>query len=258
MSWITCIWRLHGGHMRSPSLFNWEQAMVWTRCVPVIRVCRPCNIHSSSTMLWSITSLEGWYRSLNWSNQSNRNVHSSSTMPWSITSLEGWYRSLNWSNQSNHRLCAPQLTSIGNYSVMYEIDLVCLYLRRDFDSFHRFDWVKQQSVKDFLHHQRYVDEWNKFEGNSVRIFRMHWDATFKEYLDWFQSVTRTKLCQRWTDVDYVEIASSNDGNTTYNTQPRMGSHVLAPVLDHVVSFLSICFGFLIRMFLLLPHIYGLV
>jgi hypothetical protein len=60
------------------------------------------------------------------------------------------------------------------------------------------------------------------------------------------------------NADYVDIASSDDDNTTYDTQTHEGSHVqLAPVLDRVVSFQSICFGFSDRKFLLLPHIYGL-
>jgi hypothetical protein len=51
---------------------------------------------------------------------------------------------------------------------------------------------------------------------------MHRDAAFREYLDWFQSVTRIKLCQSWTDADYAEIASSDDYNTTYDTQTHGG------------------------------------
>jgi hypothetical protein len=53
---------------------------------------------------------------------------------------------------------------------------------------------------------------------------MHHDTAFREYMDWdwFQSVTRTKLCQWWTDAD---IASSDDDNTTYDTQTHEGSHV---------------------------------
>jgi hypothetical protein len=58
--------------------------------------------------------------------------------------------------------------------------------------------------------------------------------------------------------NYAEITSSDDDNTTYDTQTHVGSHVqLAPILDHMVSFLSICSRFSHRMFLLLPHIYAL-
>jgi hypothetical protein len=78
---------------------------------------------------------------------------------------------------------------------------------------------------------------------------MHHNAAFRECPDWFQSITRTKLHQWWTYADNVEIASLDDANTTYDTQTREGSHVeLALVLDRVVSFLSICFGFLDRKF----------
>jgi hypothetical protein len=82
------------GHTRSQSSFSYEQAMDWTQCVLVMRVCGP------------------------------RNVHTSSTMSWSITFMKGWYDISNWSNQSDCRPCPPQLTSIGNSSIVYEIDLI--------------------------------------------------------------------------------------------------------------------------------------
>ena len=86
--------------------------------------------------------------------------------------------------------------------------------------------MRQRSIKDFLHHHaRYVAEWNKFEANCVPLFRMHREALFREYVGWFQSVARTKLCQRWTDADYADMGDSDDDNTLYDTRTREGSHV---------------------------------
>ena len=68
------------------------------------------------------------------------------------------------------------------------------------------------------------------------LFRMHRQALFREYVGWFQSVARTKLCQRWTDADYANMGDSDDDNTLYDTRTREGSHVqLAPILDRVVT-----------------------
>jgi hypothetical protein len=42
-------------------------------------------------------------------------------------------------------------------------------------------------VKDFEHHhQTFIEEWNRYEQNCVRIFRMHIDRAFREYLAWYQ------------------------------------------------------------------------
>jgi hypothetical protein len=76
------------------------------------------------------------------------------------------------------------------------------------------------------------------------IFRMHQGSTFREFLAWYQSVTRIKLCERWTDEDYAGIGSFEDKDTPYDTHNQDGSHVvLGPVLDHVVCFLSILYEF---------------
>jgi hypothetical protein len=42
-------------------------------------------------------------------------------------------------------------------------------------------------VKDFdVHHQKYIDEWHKYEQNVVRIFRIHTDRAYRTYLGWYQ------------------------------------------------------------------------
>jgi hypothetical protein len=104
--------------------------------------------------------------------------------------------------------------------------------------------VRQQSVKDFEHHHRtYIEEWNRYEQNCVRIFQMHKDPTFREYLACYQSVTRIKLHQRWTDEDYMDVGSSGDEDTPYDTRTQDGSHVeLGSILDHVVCFLATMVG----------------
>jgi hypothetical protein len=99
--------------------------------------------------------------------------------------------------------------------------------------------VKQQSVRDFEHHhQTYIEEWYKYEKNIVRIFHMHTNRAFREYLAWYQRVVCIKLHQRWTDDDYMKGRSSVDEDTTYDMRTQKGSHVeMAPILDHLVCFL---------------------
>jgi hypothetical protein len=56
--------------------------------------------------------------------------------------------------------------------------------------------VKQRSVKDFEHHHwTYIEEWNRYEQNCVRIFQMHTNMAFREYLAWYQRVMWIKLRQ---------------------------------------------------------------
>jgi hypothetical protein len=74
-------------------------------------------------------------------------------------------------------------------------------------------------VKEFdVHHQKYIDEWHKYEQNNVRIFRMHTDKAYRTYLGWCQWATHIKLCQRWTDDDYTNGGSSSDEDTVYDTR----------------------------------------
>jgi hypothetical protein len=98
-------------------------------------------------------------------------------------------------------------------------------------------------VKEFnVQHQKYIDEWYKYEQNVVRIFRMHTDRAYRTYLRWYQWATRIKLHQRWIDDDYVDGGSFNDEDTVHDTCTREGSHVeQSPVLDRVVCCLLTLF-----------------
>jgi hypothetical protein len=41
-------------------------------------------------------------------------------------------------------------------------------------------------VKEFdVHHQKYIDEWHKYEQNNVRIFWIHTDRAYRTYLGWY-------------------------------------------------------------------------
>jgi hypothetical protein len=71
---------------------------------------------------------------------------------------------------------------------------------------------------------------------------MHQDYAFRDYLAWYQTATWIKLRQRWANEDYVNVGSSEDEDTLYDTRTRDGSHVeTGLVLDHVVCFLSILY-----------------
>jgi hypothetical protein len=98
-------------------------------------------------------------------------------------------------------------------------------------------------VKEFdVHHQKYIDEWHKYDMNIVRIFRMHTDRAYRTCLGWYQRATRIKLRQRWTDDDYADGGSSDDEDTVYDMHTREGSHVeQGPVLDRVVCCLPTLF-----------------
>ncbi|CAN6218399.1 unnamed protein product [Urochloa humidicola] len=72
------------------------------------------------------------------------------------------------------------------------------------------------------------------EVNALGPAQIHTNARFREYLTWYHSATRYKLRQRWTGVDYADIASSDDDDTAYDQRCREGNVVeLAPILDRV-------------------------
>ncbi|TVU01526.1 hypothetical protein EJB05_53025, partial [Eragrostis curvula] len=100
---------------------------------------------------------------------------------------------------------------------------------------HKFDRSKQKKVTDFAHHHRaYLDEWRRFEDNCERIHAMHRDSEFRRYLEWYQSSTRYRLRQAWTDRDYADMESSDDENTPYDVATRQGTVVeIGPVVDRV-------------------------
>ncbi|CAN6174337.1 unnamed protein product [Urochloa humidicola] len=98
---------------------------------------------------------------------------------------------------------------------------------------HKFDRVRQRKVTDFAHHHREMIEWwNRMKENVLDPPEPHTNANFRAYLAWYHSATRYKLRQRWTGVDYADIASSDDDNTAYDRACREGTVVeLAPILD---------------------------
>lgn len=104
-------------------------------------------------------------------------------------------------------------------------------------TFRRIDRVRQRSITDFAHHHRdYIAGWRRLEQNCVRIFAMHRESEFRNYLAWYHGATRYRLRQAWTQDDYADIDSSDDDNTAYDIRTREGSQVeLGPVLDRVVS-----------------------
>jgi hypothetical protein len=100
-------------------------------------------------------------------------------------------------------------------------------------------------VKEFdVHHQKYIDEWHKYEQNIVSIFCMHTDMAYKTYHGWYQRAMHIKLRQRWTNDDYANGGSSDDEDTVYDTRTREGSHVeMGPVLHLVVCCMPNLFRF---------------
>ena len=58
---------------------------------------------------------------------------------------------------------------------------------------------------------------------------------FRAYLSWYTHATRTKLKGQWTQVDYTDIESSDDEDTSYDLATRAETQVeAAPKLDRVV------------------------
>ena len=101
---------------------------------------------------------------------------------------------------------------------------------------YRFDRVRQRKVTDFAdHHRQYVQWWRKMEENCEPDSTPHSNASFRGYLSWYHTATRYRLRQQWTDVDYADLASSEDEDTAYDRRAREGTVVeAAPILDRVV------------------------
>jgi hypothetical protein len=104
----------------------------------------------------------------------------------------------------------------------------------------RFDRLNRQRQKKITNwqaeHQRYIDEWLRYEQNNMRIHAVHRDNAFNEYLAWLGP--RTRLCLRtaWTEQDIADIASEDEGDNPYDEATRTGRQVeIAPVLSRAVS-----------------------
>jgi hypothetical protein len=104
----------------------------------------------------------------------------------------------------------------------------------------QFDRLNRQRQKKITNwqaeHQRYIDEWLRYEQNNMRIHAVHRDNAFNEYLAWLGP--RTRLCLRpaWTEQDIADIASEDEGDNPYDEATRTGRQVeIAPVLSRAVS-----------------------
>lgn len=101
----------------------------------------------------------------------------------------------------------------------------------------RIDRRRQKKVTNFQElHQRYIDDWHRFEQNNMGIHAVHRDRRFSEYLVWLGERTRLHLKPAWTQQDYAEIQSSDEGDNPYDEATRTGRQVeIAPVLSRAVS-----------------------
>jgi hypothetical protein len=61
------------------------------------------------------------------------------------------------------------------------------------------------------------------------------DYNYRAYLSWYLTATRTKLKGQWIGVNYTDIRSSDDEDTSYDLATQEGMVVeAAPILDRVV------------------------
>jgi hypothetical protein len=101
----------------------------------------------------------------------------------------------------------------------------------------RYSRQKKKKITDWqLEHHRYIDEWNLMEQNNMRIFAVHRDNAFREYLAWLAERTRLQLRPAWTEQDIADIASDEEGDNPYDIATRGGRQVeIAPALARAVS-----------------------
>ena len=98
------------------------------------------------------------------------------------------------------------------------------------------DRQKRKNTTDFetLHHQ-YIAEWDLGTENIILTDEPHTNYNFRAYLSWYLGAIRAKLKGQWTEVDYGDIQSSDDEDTSYDLATRSGTLVEAtPILDRVV------------------------
>jgi len=103
----------------------------------------------------------------------------------------------------------------------------------------RYSRQKKKKITDWqLEHHRYIDEWNLKEQNNMRIFVVHRDNAFREYLAWLAERTRLQLRPAWSEQDIADIASDEEGDNPYDIGTRGGRQVeIAPALARAVSVL---------------------
>jgi len=84
-------------------------------------------------------------------------------------------------------------------------------------------------------HRDYIDHWDDFHENLYENDRPHMNKNFRAYLSWYRRATRTKLKVQWTQTDYADIESSDDGQMSYDLATRAETQVEhAPILNRVV------------------------
>ena len=84
-------------------------------------------------------------------------------------------------------------------------------------------------------HRDYIDHRDHFHENLYENDLPHTNENFRAYLSWYNRTTRTKLKVQWTQTDYADIESSDDGQMSYDLATRAGTQVEpAPILDRVV------------------------
>ena len=101
---------------------------------------------------------------------------------------------------------------------------------------YRIDHQKQKKETDFETFCRdYIDQWDLLHENLYINDQLHTNNNFKAYLSWYTRATRTKLKGQWTQVDYADIESSDDEDTSYDLATRAGTQMEATlILDRVI------------------------
>jgi hypothetical protein len=91
----------------------------------------------------------------------------------------------------------------------------------------------KKKITDFRkHHEAFILDWEDMDDNNNDNEEPHNNSDYRRYQAWYQSATRIKLRRQWIDVDYADIDSSEDEDTTYDQSTRVGTQVeTAPILD---------------------------
>jgi len=113
------------------------------------------------------------------------------------------------------------------------------------DSVIRIDRQKQKKTTDFeTLHRGHIDEWDLLQENIILSEEPHTDYSYHTNLAWYLGAMRTKLKGQWTQVDYGDIQSSDDEDTSHDLATRAGTLVeAAPILDRVVRSRSASLAF---------------
>lgn len=78
-------------------------------------------------------------------------------------------------------------------------------------------------------------EWQRLEELVVPVHACHRESRYPQYLAWLGARTRLHLKPAWTEEDYLDIASSDEGENEYDRATREGRQVeVAPVFARAV------------------------